>query len=233
MLMLSAVPAEALTAKVGECVDCDDGSMDDNYLWGGAALDTNYGGFTLSFAIGEASALTAKGVYRFDLSSLPAASDVSAVTLGFYCPSVGANGGVNIVAWGVHADNNDWVEGTATGQTADDPTDESCGNWQAYNEVTWAGSIMLGTSGTDFYATSYGTTFAGGTGAETITFNATGIAYVDGKMGVDGAEFLIWTTDVLDDNENSRLETGESTTAAWRPYLEITYEIPAGAAQIL
>ena len=62
---------------------------------------------------------------------------------------------------------------------------------------------------------------------KTITFNATGRTYVEGKMGLDGAEFLVWTIDELSANENSSLETGESTTASYRPYLEITFTPPS------
>ena len=227
MLLLFTVPLYAdgeLTATVGECTACADGSMDDNYIWSGLP-DNNYGAFATAWAVGSVLGGASKGIWRFDLSGLPAGSSVSVATLGFQVASIGADGGVEVSAWGIHDNNNDWVEGTKTGATE---VNSSCWKDYAFDDVTeWAGSAGLLTSGTDFYnGVGYGSVF-GAVGARTITLDAAGRTYVARKMGVDGAEFLIFTAAELDPNNYSAIETGEFATAAQRPYLEITYSSPA------
>ncbi len=225
-LIVTWTVAGSSSAKVGECADCDEGSMDDAGIWVyPGAEDKNYGAST-NGGVGKVVVYTAKQIYRFDLSGLAAGSTVATARLGFYCSALGADGGVNVVVWGIHDNNNNWVEGVGTGQTADDPTDENCWNWLGYNETTWAGAVGLATSGTDYYATSYGAANATTTGAKEIFINEAGRTYIEGKMGGDGAEFLLWTTDTLDDNEYSTVEFGESATAAYRPYLELLYVPP-------
>ena len=198
--------------------------MDDNYIWTAGGSDLNYGAYTLPWAVGKVLATEAKALWRFDLSGLPSGSTVSAATIGFTVDSIGADSGVNIRIWALKIANGDWVEGTGTGQAN---AGESCWNDHTYeNQVEWAGSAGLSTSGTDYVGANAGTTDATSTGAKTITVNATGRADIEDHMGIDGVEFLVWTDDALSNNEYSGIETGESTTAADRPYLEITYEIP-------
>ncbi len=223
LLLLPVAVAQAATLKLGECSDCT-GSADDTFM--STIVQANNYGVRTDFYIGLHLSYRNKMILRFDLSTLPSDAIVFAVVFGFEVDAINT-AAPTLHAFGIHNDNNDWAEGTANGAAQ---VGSPCYADHTYNSAQeWAGSIGLSTSGTDFYATSYGSTVAS-VGSKTITFNATGRTFVQDRRGTDGAEFLIWTDGLPGSNQSALVIAGEHATAADRPYLEITY---TSGAQII
>ncbi len=157
-LMLVAVTAQADVVTVQQGVDGYTGT-DDATVWahqnGGTDVqgDNNYGGRNYTF-LGNpfGSGLTGaegKGLLRFDLSSeISTLSSVSSISLTFKesgnRDSVGS-GTINI--YRVAAANSAWVEGTSQGAAS---TGECTWKNLAHASTPWAGSVGLGTAGTDY-----------------------------------------------------------------------------------
>ena len=195
----------------------------------GAAADTwlnsaspgtyNYGGAT---ALGFNTPNVRKSLYRFNLSSIPAAATCVAAKITLTGSSNIYNGR-KFLAYEIASANGDWVEGTANGAVE---TGSPCWNYKAYHASTptsWAGSVGMSTAGTDYIDTllaeSAGTALSKDNPID-IVFNASGLAVVKSWFGQSTNNGVtIWYNTGASFNMYSK----EHATESNRPTLTVTY----------
>lgn len=164
-----------------------------------------------------------KGLFRFDLSGLPAGATCTAATLKLY--ALGSETSITYNLYKISDANGDWVEGTKSTATAG--TGEPCWNKKAYNTIDWAGSVGLGTAGTDYVNTVIASVTAASAGAGSeifLGFNAAGLAVLESWFGAaTNNGFLLITSGQSTAYE---MASGEHATVGYRPVLSLSYELP-------
>jgi len=226
-LLLIPVGAWAAEATLGDCAACSGSCADAGMQQ--ASPNNNYGASATNIiGWGASSSGEARPILQYPISTddIPAGSTINTVALNLYVVTAN-NSGVNIICFGLVDANSAYVEGAGDNATADDPTDECSWGYLAYNETVWTGGAGIGAGGFD--ATAYGNVSGGTTGAKQISFNATGIAYVESKIGSSVA-FRLATDTAFSAFKNSVLGMSENATDGYKPTLVINYTPPTVAA---
>lgn len=162
-------------------------------------------------------------LHRWDLSSISSTSVITSATLQLNDKDYvnrNMNCAVNIYQPSVA--NANWVCGTSFDTTE---TGACCWNTKTYNTVNWAGSVGMGTATTDYVNTSLAsyTFIDNASGFKTITFNASGLTYIQTLFGTTGgAGFLIIGPGGVD-NTITKIASMDDSTPANRPILTIGY----------
>lgn len=168
-----------------------------------------------------------RGLIKFDLSSIPAGSTITAVTLTLHM-SKSLAGAENI---DLHVAQKNWGEGTSNAATGGAGSGEGDGIQATTGDATWTFNVFNTQSwtnaGGDFSATVSATTSVNGVGSYQWTGNGL-VADVQGWLNNSATNFG-W---LLTGNESTgatskEFDTKENTTAANRPVLSVTYTTPA------
>jgi len=173
-----------------------------------SAATTNYGSAT-SVTVDGAGPF-ANGLLKWDLSAIPSYATVSDVKLVY---NVTDNSGTS--TYSVYRSLKPWTENGAT--------------WNTYDGTNAWGAIGSLDSTTDYNSTALGTISKSTTGFGTSTLNSSGIATVQGW--IDGSflnnGFMVTKTTGAD-IDGFVFASKDSLTAANRPALVVTYNVPAG-----
>ena len=185
----------------------------------------NYGVHT-NLTINEGSGgLYAKGLIRFDLSSIAAGSICEAVSIKLTNNTAHTD---TYYLCKISDANGNWIEGAKSGATAG--AGEPCWNAKEANgsggvTTAWAGSAGLSTAGTDYDATALyatTTTFSRNT-PKILELNAAGRAVIQGWFGAATNNGLLLMRLGTYDAVVS-FYSRDIATAAYRPTLSVTYE---------
>ncbi|QRN94997.1 DNRLRE domain-containing protein [Archangium violaceum] len=173
-----------------------------------ALPSTNAGGDTLlrmdrDYPTGTGK--IANALLRFDVSSIPATALVQSARLTFNVRNATSGEG-----FFVYAANRAWNESQAT--------------WtNATSSTTWATGGASGAS--DRGTTSFATLLPSAVGKYSVDLNAAGVTAIQGWVRNAGSNngFVL---DALTNMDGLELDSSESTTAANRPQLTVTYTLP-------
>lgn len=224
LAFLYCVPAfSSTTATFQQGASSYTGAQDTWLVDTGSTTVNNGGGAQVLFGYESGFAHT-RGMMRWDLSSIPNTATIVSATLQLYdeeYASRTADCAINI--YEVAAANNDWVVGTA-----DFATQAGSACWADKKQSTnaWAGgNTGCGTATTDYVNTSLASyTFVDGAGAgfKTITFNSSGLTYLQALFGTTpGAGILIKGEEVTS-NSLTKTTSAEGTSSN-RPILTVVY----------
>lgn len=179
-----------------------------------AVADRNFG--TSVTILGAAT--TEAMIIWWDLSSIPAGSTVNSATLTLYQAGSAAANAFTLTAYNIKSGNSGWIEGTKNNATAG--TGEPCWTYYGYNTVNWAGSVGMGTAGTDYDTTNIGTA----TGNRS---DANGTAYA---ISLTAATVAAWLGNsanygikVVTSSGCGAIASAENATSTSRPKLDIDY----------
>lgn len=195
------------------------GNSGDTWI-GSEYLTNNFGIFDKIFLKGNLY----KGLFRFDLSGLPAGATCTAATLKLY--AIGAEGSNTYNLYKITDANGDWVEGTKNASTAG--AGEPCWNYKKYNTDAWVGGAGMPTAGTDYVNTIIASVTASSAGAGSeifLTFNAAGLAVLESWFGAATNNGFVLITSKSD--TAYELASGEHATTGYRPVLSLSYELPS------
>jgi hypothetical protein len=150
-----------------------------------------------------------RALIQFDLSSIPANATITAVTLTFQV----ANHGDRVYLYRI-LPANDWVEAEAT--------------WNVRKSGTsWAGSAGCSTAGTDHDATEAASHAPSSQTSHDWTFDANGIADVQGWVAGTFANYGLVGKGGTND---ARFYSSDHATASERPKLTVEYTAAAAAS---
>lgn len=234
---LFTLNAQAVTVSFQDGVNGYDGTQDTMVVSGGAD-NFNYGAAEF-FDINRQSS-TRRSLLKFDLSSLAGQfSSIDSVSLQLTPAGSAITGDFSIYA--VSDANAGWIQGNKTGALA--TTGEPAWNFIAggptpgdplTGSTPWAGSIGLGTAGTDYDTPALftGTYTSGSTTPITVTLPTSLIADWINNPSTNGGLFLRFDTEV--NTVVARFRSSEFTTIADRPMLTVDYTaIPEPSAFVL
>ena len=91
---------------------------------------------------------TRRFIQRFNLSEIPAGSQIVSAKVYYYKTNVVPNGNVTVTIYSISQANGDWPEGTKYNRPAE--AGDSSWNLKDGSGVRWAGSPGLSTSGVDY-----------------------------------------------------------------------------------
>src|SRR5262245_36144961 len=170
--------------------------------------------------------LARRAVLKFDLSTVPAGSIVTDVSLSLHMSKT-TSGAQSVVA---HRLLKDWGEGTSNAALGGTGPGEGDGIQAATNDATWRFTFYntqsWTTPGGDFDSAASASTSVAGLGTYTWT-GAGMVADVQGWLNSSGTNFG-W---VLIGNESAsatakQFDSRENTTASNRPVLTVTFSPP-------
>jgi hypothetical protein len=159
---------------------------------------TNYGTLAEHF-IGQATPRS--GLYKWDVSGVPTAAIVSAVTLSLYVTTYSASATINL-----YRTYRNWVEAQAT--------------WNIFSTGNNWGTAGCENTTSDRTATSSGNATASGTGWLAFTISLTEFASLR-------ASNYGWLAKMTSGTQ-VKVASFDYGTSGNRPKLEITYEMPGG-----
>jgi len=250
--LLVAATAQADIVTVQQGVSGYAGT-DDNSVWahqnGGTDVqgDNNYGGRNYTFLGDPFGGVTGvpggegKGLLRFDLSNeISTLQSVSGISLTFKESGNSTSRGTGTInIYRIAAANSAWVEGVNQAAAA---TGESTWKNLAHPGTAWAGSVGLGTAGTDYVNTLLGSfTFDNTQGATYTVDLATGdaalrLSLIQEWSGTQANNAgLLFVIDGASTNPKGGLSlaSSEDGTASFRPKLEVDYVVPEPATMSL
>jgi spore coat protein A len=168
---------------------------------------------------------TRRGLVAFDLSSIPAGSTVTSVSLRLYMSRTQA--GAKMVS--LHRVLADWGEGasnaSSNGGGGGAPAQPGDATWlhRFYNTVFWAAA------GGDFAGSASASLSVSGNGSYTWLSTPALVSDVQGWVSTPGANFgWLVRGDESGPTTAKRFESRESGQASRRPTLTVTYTLPAG-----
>ena len=170
---------------------------------------------------------TTKGLIEFDCSSIPSDATCDDATLYTYQNSTSTALAWTIMVYSIASGNADWPEGVKNGSAGG--AGDSCWNYKdqsSGSETAWAGSAGLGTSGTDYEASSIGS-FSGNRSDANGTEYSTLLtaARVAGWFGAVNTNYgMLLTTS----SNIGALGSSDNATAGYRPKLVINYTEAGG-----
>ncbi len=165
-----------------------------------------------------------RGAIKFDLSSVPAGSTITAVTLKLTMSKT--NNGAQAIA--LHRTLQSWGEGTSNAATGGTGSGEGDGIQATTNDVTWLNTFFSNqtwaTPGGSFVAAASASTSVGGVG----TYQWTGMtADVQAWVNNSATNFgWIMTGNEATQPTAKQFDTKENVTAANRPVLTVTFTAP-------
>jgi hypothetical protein len=162
----------------------------------------------------------------WDLSVIPAGSIVNSATLKLYQAGSAAANAFTLTAFDILVGNSGWIEGTKNNATAG--AGEPCWNYKAYNTVAWAGSVGLGTSGTDYNAANIGTDTGNRSDPNGTEY---AIALAPAAVAAWLGNAANYGIKVITSTGCGAIASAENATAARRPLLEIDWTAAGGAAK--
>jgi PEP-CTERM motif len=179
-------------------------------------VTSNNGGGDARLSVGLNSAGSPRrGLFQFDLSTLPAGAVITAVSLQL---SVDFAKSATGSAFDVHRLTAGWTEGTKTGGK---------GSAAAAGEATWnarqQGSAAWSSPGGDFLSTISASTLVGGTGA--YTWSGAGMVADAQAWADNSATNFGWILFSNASGSAKRFGSSENTNAALRPQLSVTYSV--------
>ncbi|OQY25893.1 MAG: hypothetical protein B6244_14630, partial [Candidatus Cloacimonetes bacterium 4572_55] len=178
----------------------------------------NYGGSADIFAVGNVNGVIARGLIRWDLSSIPPGSTIVTAQMSLYSDS-SYGGSITI---DTHRLLRPWVEGTLDGQNRQlDNPDSACWTEYGYGEE-WDSPGANGAA--DREAEVISTTNGNGTGWYFWDFKAVVQSWVDGEWVNDGL-ILKANNESIENMKYFVPSEGQSETL--RPTLVIEYAVPA------
>lgn len=160
---------------------------------------------------------------RWNLTSIPYNAQIVSATLQLYDTDyVNRNRNSPINIYQPSAANAGWVVGSTTDNSE---VGAVCWNKKTFDTVAWAGSAGMSTPTTDYINTSLAAyTFVdGASGFKTITFNATGLAYIQSLFGTTGGAGILIVGDEVNSNCLNILKSSDHVDGSDRPILTITY----------
>lgn len=203
------------------------GSAKDSTLYDESAGALANGAGAGMFVGNTGESRTTRGILAFDVSAIPAGSVITGATLRLTM-NQGPTSAANI---SLHRALANWSEGSVVasgGGGGGGPSTAGSVTWlhTSFSDQFWS------TPGGDFNAAASATTSVAGTGAYTFT-SAQLIA--DVQSWLDTGLSFGWIIRGTESGTGTakRFATRESTAAASRPALEITYEIPAPGAALV
>ena len=227
IFLLFALPAHAVDVYISDQGGTHVGSCADNLIYSPSFADgynLNYGA-TVALGIGQEGVLNGYQhvLQRYDISAIPDQATIQSAEIVMVCSSISGTGAGDISVYEIHANNNNWVEGTQNGAVE---AGSSCWNDHTYqNSQEWAGGAGCDLSGTDYYATALATTSVTTTGTKTWTFNATGVADIKDRLDDDDIE-VIFIDAAFSAGNFSTFHSSEAAVTGNRPYLKVTYTLP-------
>ncbi len=216
---------KAITANfvVSNCSDVSLVAVADTYLR--KSQETrNYGGANI-VQVSPYTSSPQNMLFRWDLSSIPTGSTVSAASLTFQVTESST--------YGFHLFNmrRAWVEGTSNDQTSN-----SSANWKTYNgSSNWGSGGAESTTADRFNTNLWNATTStfGSTGSQTIPLNSSGVAAVQGWVGNSQANYGLTVQRDLEHTQSSGtvdywvVASSEASNEAQRPRLNLTYCQPS------
>lgn len=203
------------------------GSAKDSTLYDESTGALANGGGAGMFVGNTGETRTTRGILAFDVSSIPAGSVITGATLRLTM-NQGPSSAASVTLHRVLAN---WSEGSVVasgGGGGGGPSTAGSVTWlhTSFSDQFWS------TPGGDFNAVASATTSVAGAGTYTFT-SAQLIA--DVQAWLDSGQSFGWIVRGIESGQGTakRFATRESTTAASRPALEITYEIPAPGAALV
>jgi len=170
-------------------------------------------------------------IFRFILSSIPAGSICNSGTLKLYqADTLSRTGSATATLYKITDANGDWIEGTQVGRTAG--AGEPCYNAKEADgaggvTTAWAGSVGLGTAGTDYVNTSLGTcsiNYTASLGDEySLTFTSAGLTVLEDWFGYATNNGLLFKVTSGIAGWCGSICSSEHATEAYRPVLSVTY----------
>lgn len=163
-----------------------------------------------------------RGLVRFDVSSIPAGSTITAVSLRLNMSKTEV-GAMNVT---LHRVTSAWGEGTSNA-----PNEEGQGAAATVGDATWIRRVFnttsWGTQGGDFVAAASATTSVNANGNYTWS-GATMVANV--QLWVDGTANNGWIIRGPEGSRSAkRFGSRQNGTSAQRPLLTVTYTAPAAS----
>lgn len=164
-----------------------------------------------------------RGALRFDLSSIPAGSTVTSVTLKMYCSAAGTT---TSYAIGLRRFTKSWGEGASQafggGGAPSEPNDATWLHRFYGTSQTWT------SSGGDFASTTSASRAVTGTGSYTWASTAALVSDVQGWIDVPATNFG-WCVlgNETTDQSVKRFDSREASLASYRPQLTVVYNPPS------
>jgi hypothetical protein len=196
-----------------------------------AGKDTriNSGNPTVNYGIAIAinNAANTRGLIGFDLSAIPSNATCNSCTFYVYQVTSTAGGAFSVQVHSIASGNAAWIEGTKNGALAG--AGEPCWNALAANgsggvTTAWAGSVGLGTSGTDYEATALGTLAGNSNDANGTEYSTLLTASrVQGWFGAVNTNYGLRIANALVGGFGS----SDNATAGRRPKLVVDYSLPS------
>ncbi|MDB6053720.1 MAG: Chitinase [Verrucomicrobiales bacterium] len=168
-----------------------------------------------------------RDLFKFDVSSIPAGSTVSSVSVKFTV-TFSHDGTAHI--GNLHKLLANWGEGTGSGLPNATPvatTGAACWNSRQFGQNAW--TTAGGGSGTDYASAISGTGSLVSSGASTFASTATLVSDVQAWVNSPSSNFgwiLMYSSETGGSNAK-RLATREDTTVANRPSITVTYTTAA------
>jgi hypothetical protein len=223
-LCLAAAGQPAAAAIVSLEPDRDNAMSQDDPAYANGA-----GSFLFIGAIASGGAR--RSMLRFDLTSIPAGSTVTAASLRFTISKTAPQSGFDPAT--LHRLVADWGEGTSNGGSGGGLTQASPGDatWdhRFYGDPPAVPRVFWAQPGADFVATASGGTTVGGNGTYTIPSTPQLVADVQAWVNQPASNFGWIMLGNETDSQSARRVFGRSAFApAERPLLTIEYAPPGG-----
>jgi hypothetical protein len=188
--------------------------------------DTYVSGSTNNNGKSASMTLTAtrKGLFEFDLSSIPADATCDSAAVSVFQLATGAASAFTLTWYSIASGNAAWIEGTKNGALAG--AGEPCWDALAADGVggvttAWAGSAGLATSGTDYESTALGSVNGDRSDANGTEYAASlTTSRVEGWFGASNTNYGLLS---LVSAAGGGVGLSDHTTTGYRPKLVVTY----------
>lgn len=176
-----------------------------------AAATTNYGTSTTIQIDGPATTTGRGALLKWDMSSIPPYATITSASVTFNVTDA------STVAYNLYQVSRFWVEDIATWAVYDGSN--------AWTSAGAAGTTDRGSTNLwDATTTSWSTT-----GSKTVTLNASGVAVLNGWVTSPASNYGFTIQNYSTSTNNLIISSSEDATAANRPKLSITYDVPTAA----
>jgi hypothetical protein len=205
----------AVSGTVSNCSSVSLTAVADTYL-SAANTDYNNGGNTQIHVDGDTDTNRRTSLLKWDLSSIPSASSISAASLQLYVEDTSS------LVFNLYNMRRSWVEGTSSRTSS-----STSSNWNTYDGSNSWGTVGAASTSDDRFDTNLWaadtSTFAS-TGSKTVTLDSDGLAVIQGWVSGSLNNYGLIIQNYSGTTNNAVYFTSrEGTTAANQPKLNVTY----------